>query len=630
MEVKTDVIYARYSSELQRSESIQDQVRRCRDGLDRMGIDHDHFEVVGDEAVSGTLESRPGLDRVKALIRAGRLGRLVVTEQSRLTRGDNAKALIKDVVYQGGRFISISENIDTDKKGWATLVGINEIHHSRSNEDTAERVRGGQVGRVLDGDGSAGDFPYGYKSEYVDPAAALGYHGRGPKPRKHVVIDDAAAAVVREVFDRFAVRRESITAITRWLNVVRDQVPRIGRADWHHQHVRRMLTNTKYVGVWSFGKTTTVRDSVGKKKQVKARSDQRVTTVRRPHLRIIDQGVWDQVQAALAKLKTVYGMKPGHAKRGPAEHYRLLYPKTLLGGLVRCGVCGSNMIIGGSGNVKRMRCTKRRVGGCTMGGQLPLDKAEEKILTVFRDVLLGYPDWLAAVANEMRAAATELVRRVPDDLRLAQEQLAQTEHELDNLVEAVARGLNSPVVTKRLLALEQAKDGLTAKVMELGRVHDAHAQLPDDDAVRRSLAAIGAVMGAGKAGDAAQPQVVRVIREMLTEVVVEEVRIPGKRRGYARLRFRTDGWAAVRSVLGDDLPASVRSALKSHDDDDAGESFVIELGGPTRLDQLGPQIVAMRRDGVKWKEIARRTGLSLGNAYTAYNRIVSGGGQAAA
>jgi hypothetical protein len=29
---KVDVIYCRYSSELQRSESIKDQERRCRDG----------------------------------------------------------------------------------------------------------------------------------------------------------------------------------------------------------------------------------------------------------------------------------------------------------------------------------------------------------------------------------------------------------------------------------------------------------------------------------------------------------------------------------------------------------------------------------------------------------------------
>jgi site-specific DNA recombinase len=249
MESKTDVIYARYSSELQRAESIQDQVRRCRDGLERMGIAHDHFELVKDEAISGTQDSRPDYDQLKELIRSGRLGKLVVTEQSRLTRGDNAKSMIKDIVFNGGRFISITEGIDTGKKGWQMLVGFTEIHHSRSNEDTAERVRGGQEGRVLDVDGSAGDFPYGYISEYVDLEASMNYHGRGAKPRKRVVIHEPAAMVVREVFARFTAG-ESISSITRWLTKVQHEIPRIGKGDWHHQHVRRILTNSKYIGTW--------------------------------------------------------------------------------------------------------------------------------------------------------------------------------------------------------------------------------------------------------------------------------------------------------------------------------------------------------------------------------------------
>ncbi|CAN5773528.1 hypothetical protein BH20VER1_BH20VER1_31780 [soil metagenome] len=51
---KTDVIYCRFSSELQREDSIKDQERRCRDGLERMGIPHTHFQLVKDEAISGT------------------------------------------------------------------------------------------------------------------------------------------------------------------------------------------------------------------------------------------------------------------------------------------------------------------------------------------------------------------------------------------------------------------------------------------------------------------------------------------------------------------------------------------------------------------------------------------------
>jgi hypothetical protein len=110
------------------------------------------------------------------------------------------------------------------------------------------------------------------------------------------------------------------------LTKVQHEIPRIGKGDWHHQHVRRILTNSKYIGTWPYGKTTTVRDSAGKKKQVPARADQKIVTVERAHLRIVKQSVWDKAQAKLAQLMHVYGMKAGDRRRGPAEHYRLLYP----------------------------------------------------------------------------------------------------------------------------------------------------------------------------------------------------------------------------------------------------------------------------------------------------------------
>jgi len=187
---RVNVIYCRFSSELQRTDSNVDQERRCRDGLDRLGIAHGGFQVICDEAITGTSESRNGFEQVKELIYSSRPGMLVVSEQSRLSRGDNAKSLIKDIVYHGGRFISVAEGIDTTHKGWKTMVGLKEMHHAQSNEDTAERVRGAQEGRVLDGSGCAGDQPYGYTSEFADPAAAANYRGRGPKPKKVVVIDE--------------------------------------------------------------------------------------------------------------------------------------------------------------------------------------------------------------------------------------------------------------------------------------------------------------------------------------------------------------------------------------------------------------------------------------------------------
>jgi DNA invertase Pin-like site-specific DNA recombinase len=53
------VIYARYSTDLQSASSIDDQVRLCRERLERDG--HDLVQVYSDRAVSGASLMRPGI-----------------------------------------------------------------------------------------------------------------------------------------------------------------------------------------------------------------------------------------------------------------------------------------------------------------------------------------------------------------------------------------------------------------------------------------------------------------------------------------------------------------------------------------------------------------------------------------
>jgi site-specific DNA recombinase len=77
------VIYARYSSDLQRPESIADQIRHCRQEAARHPdwlIRDDH--VYADEAVSGTsVEGRQGLARlVQAALTTPRPFDLVVVD----------------------------------------------------------------------------------------------------------------------------------------------------------------------------------------------------------------------------------------------------------------------------------------------------------------------------------------------------------------------------------------------------------------------------------------------------------------------------------------------------------------------------------------------------------------------
>jgi hypothetical protein len=488
------------------------------------------------------------------------------------------------------------------------------MHHAQSNEDTAERVRGAQEGRVLDGCGSAGDQPYGYGSEYADPASALNYRGRGPKPKKVVVIDETSAKVVQEIFARF-VRGQSISAIVRWLTSIQDTIPRIGKGDWHHQHVRRILTNPKYIGTWVYGKTTTVYDGHGKKKQVHARPDQQVTSVQRPQLRIIDQAMWDKAQERLLELLNVYGMKATGKKRGPAQHYRLLYPKTLLNGLVVCGRCGSRLVIQQGGN-KRMGCPKHRSGTCKMSARVPYEKAEGMVLSLLESLLSSYPEWIEKAALHVASELKRLAQTMPQELNATRAQAREVEQQVDNLVLALAKGMDTPSVREKLNELEGQKLTLSAKLAELETTQSAPMQMPDEAWIFNQLKDLAGALKETVSTDS------RPIRQILGPIVAEEVKPPKKKRGYIRLRFKLDGWAAVMQVMDGKLPQALQDLIAPQDPKAlASGEFTLELGAPSSLDKWGPQIVKWREENVPWNEIARRTGMSPGNAWSAWERF---------
>jgi len=171
---KQTVIWTRFSSEMQRTESCADQERKAREGLTARNIDRTHAKVFRVEAVSGTKSDAAQFVALMQLINAGHVGVLAVDDQSRFSRSDQAFSIIQDLVYNGGRFISTGESIDTAEPGWELKVKVLELHHSTTIREIGRRVRRGQEGRVLDGNGSAGDYGYGYRAEFADRTTPSG------------------------------------------------------------------------------------------------------------------------------------------------------------------------------------------------------------------------------------------------------------------------------------------------------------------------------------------------------------------------------------------------------------------------------------------------------------------------
>lgn len=100
-------IYARYSSDNQRPESIQDQIRACQELAHARGYVVDLTHIYKDEAKSGALKDRPALETLLAAARARQFEAVLVDDLSRLSRDNHfLLTLYAEFRFNGVRIIS--------------------------------------------------------------------------------------------------------------------------------------------------------------------------------------------------------------------------------------------------------------------------------------------------------------------------------------------------------------------------------------------------------------------------------------------------------------------------------------------------------------------------------------------
>ena len=107
-------IYARYSSENQRQESIEDQVRACKQFAEREGYTVEEKHIFWDEARSGSLRSRPGLDNLMEACRVKAFRAILVDDLSRLSRNNHhLLTLYAQFEYMEVELISVADGLNT-------------------------------------------------------------------------------------------------------------------------------------------------------------------------------------------------------------------------------------------------------------------------------------------------------------------------------------------------------------------------------------------------------------------------------------------------------------------------------------------------------------------------------------
>src|ERR1700732_2041630 len=149
------VIYARYSSDLQREASIEDQIRLCRKRIEQDGWEYLHAYT--DRALSGASALRPAYQRLLEDARHGQFDVVVAEALDRLSRDqEDVAGLFKRLHFAGVRLFTLAEGEITELH-----IGLKGTMNALFLKDLAEKVRRGLAGRIHQGR-SGGGLCYGY------------------------------------------------------------------------------------------------------------------------------------------------------------------------------------------------------------------------------------------------------------------------------------------------------------------------------------------------------------------------------------------------------------------------------------------------------------------------------------
>jgi len=241
-------IYARYSSENQRPESIDDQISACRRlaAERKFSVLDDH--MYADQAKSGARKDRRGLAALLAAARGGCFDIVLVDDLSRLARDNYLMlSIMADFHFEGVRVISVADGLDSDDEEATLGIQIRGIFNELQLRDLRKKTLRGQIGQKQRGF-CVGERTLGYKSV---PVGTIQMDKKGrPRPEGYKMeIDPTEATVVLRVF-RASADNVSLTRIVRVLN--EEGIPGRFRTSkgWSTSTVSRMLDNEKYIGRW--------------------------------------------------------------------------------------------------------------------------------------------------------------------------------------------------------------------------------------------------------------------------------------------------------------------------------------------------------------------------------------------
>ena len=406
----TAVIYARYSTDSQREESIEGQIRECTAYAEKNG-----FTVVKhyiDRAVSAKTDNRPQFQQMIKDSERGIFDVIIVWKLDRFARNRYDSARYKTQLKRNGvKLVSATEVISAGPEG-IILESVLEGYAEYYSADLSEKVVRGMTENALKGIYNGGTIPFGYMIDET----------------RHYQPDPLLAPYVEQTFQKYA-DGATMTDLRDWLKA--HNIKNSMGGEMSYNTIQRMLSNRRYIGELKY-RDVLIPDAIPS---------------------IVSAELFNDVQEKIAK------NKKAPARRKAEDDY-LLTTKLF------CGYCGALMFgesgTSRTGEVHRYyKCaTAKKHKGCkkkTVRKQWLEDLVVNQTMQLVKD---------DAAMESIIAKVMELQNKENTNIPLYKMQLRDAESGIQNMLNAIQAGILTSSTKERLEQLEETKRELEAHIAE--------------------------------------------------------------------------------------------------------------------------------------------------------------------
>lgn len=322
-------LYCRLSQEDERlgeSLSIENQRLMLKKYAEEHRFPNIQFYV--DDGFSGADFNRPSFKRMMNDVKCGKVGIVIVKDQSRLGRDYLQTGMLMEITFPqyDVRFIAINDGVDSEN-GVSDFSGIKNYFNDFYARDTSRKIRAVQRAKGERGERVGTTIPYGYM--------------KNPNNPKQFIPNPETAPIVKRIFEMYA---SGIGIVKICDKLTQEQIlspsvyafkntgNRSGNPDltkpyhWAQTTVRRILSNQEYVGDTVNFKTYSKSNKL--KKRLK-NAPENILIFENTHEAIVDRKTFELVQKHFAGRK-----RPD--KQGEMDKYA---------GYLFCGECGSRLYL---------------------------------------------------------------------------------------------------------------------------------------------------------------------------------------------------------------------------------------------------------------------------------------------